>query len=148
MELPNLKVISWNVSCGIFQTKSHSDPIAGCQYIVDTLLRSQADIVGLQEVLLPGTNNVSFPEIISSQARYPYYKSMALSPSHLVEGQALALAIFSRYPITETKFVVLPNPNIAIDSPTGTEWKTHDKGFLVCKILIGNQSIFVIIIPG
>lgn len=144
MELPNLKVVSWNVSCGIFQTKSPNDPITGCQYIVDTLLRLQADIVGLQEVLLPGTNSISFPDIISGQANYPYYKAMALSPSHLIEGQALALAIFSKYPITDTKFVVLPNPNISIDGPTGAEWKTHDKGFLICKILLGNQSIFCI----
>ena len=71
---------------------------------------------------------------------YPHVDEWPLSESHLVPSSRIGIAILSRRPITQTKRIDLPNPNV-----TNKDGETsHDKGLLAVQIDIDGEFIWFV----
>ena len=103
-----IKVMSYNIQhCLNFITRKIDFDI-----IADTIQKCEADIIGLQEVLDEGQNEIQQPQtkIVAEKLGYPYYYfAEAISYGG---ANPYGNAIISRYPIISAETIAIPDPEI------------------------------------
>ena len=133
MNPARLRFVSWNLNCGVFTEPAPSGEDA-VSYVSRCLHRLEPDVIALQEVLFLKDGSLSQAKSLASQLGMPHVIEFPLSPSHLIEGADLGLAILSRYPLIAPQSALLPNPRIRIQVEGEEAWTSHDKGFLTAGI--------------
>jgi endonuclease/exonuclease/phosphatase family metal-dependent hydrolase/3',5'-cyclic AMP phosphodiesterase CpdA len=115
------------VHCGVFaERKSQQAP--DLIYIGSCLRALAADVVCLQEFMLPAGNDLAAVERLQADAGYAHAAFMPLSTSHLGPGN-MGLLTLSRLPIQARQETRFDNPGLSIQR-SGQDWKSHDKGAL------------------
>ena len=122
-----MRLATWNVHCGVFaQRKSQQAP--DLAYIGGCLRALNADVVCLQEFMLPEGNDLAAVKQLQVDTGYAHAAFMPLSPSHLGPGD-MGLLTLSRLPFQARQDTRFYNPGLSIQRP-GQDWKCHDNGAL------------------
>lgn len=146
-----LKTATWNLASGVSRgdiVPGKENTTAGYNEAGKVIRASGVDIVGLQEVIIvsDGGRHVGLNKL-ASDSGLPYLVSVVTSESHVSVGCYMGIAVLSRFPIRDSIFVMFQNPMIAIEKEVNGErvrWKSHDKGFLKCRIDFGGRFIWFV----
>ena len=129
-----IKVMSYNIQhCLNFITRKIDFDI-----IADTIQKCEADIIGLQEVLDEGQNEIQQPQtkIVAEKLGYHYYYfAEAISYGG---ANPYGNAIISRYPIISAETIMIPDPEI----------KKYDGYYALTTNLVGDISEIFKIVKG
>lgn len=120
-----MKIGTWNIGSAY----TYPDKIFDLKYFIDVIKSNDLDVIMLQEV--PISTEFSIPALVEN---YPYYFQSSISPNHVDDRFKNGLLILSKFPITESDLVTLPNPNIEYTKGNGVVYKSFDKAMQVCKI--------------
>ncbi len=143
-----MRILSWNVGgehrfLGTLQD-GYQHEKEDQEYFLRHILDINADIVGLQEThhALAG-KTMTFSEMVSKvgynrSENYPY------GESHIKEESWLSLANFSRYPIKESFFFELPNPNLQKVRENGDVWRSLDVGIACSCLDVDGQEVMLL----
>lgn len=127
-----MKVATWNIGgCFISPNKDANFDTEDITYFIKELERVKPEIICLQEAHISKGNNQ--PEIIAKALDLNYVETKAIANSHIKDGEQLAIAIISTYPILSAKFHQLENPKLEMIW-NGKKVLSHDKGLLEIKI--------------
>lgn len=132
-----MRVASWNV-------EGQTNPSAsGYAEVVSRLSRCHADVVALQEVAFQrNQSTATAAAALAAEIEIAHVAAIPLSPSHLVEGESLGLALLSRAPLLDTGSVRLPNPALTT-ARGGQAWVSHDKGALIGRVDLEGETALV-----
>jgi endonuclease/exonuclease/phosphatase family metal-dependent hydrolase len=129
-----LKVATWNLHEGVPVTPD-GDPAVELVQFLDGV-----DLVALQEVAL--TPDGGFPDSgpldgigLTWRTTFPNSAS-AVSPD-----RRMGVVVLSRWPCSEARRVLLPNPELRI-SMGERRLASHDKGLLAVKVHIGDRALW------
>ena len=129
-----LKVATWNIHEGVPVTPD-GDAAAELVKLLDGV-----DLVALQEVAL--TQDGSFPDSgpldgigLTRRTTFPN------SASAMFPHRRMGVAILSRWPCSEARRILLPNPDLRASSGE-RRLASHDKGLLAVKIQIGDRTLW------
>lgn len=136
-------VSTWNIwGWFISSIDNQSDyNIENINYFIDELKNISPDIICLQEVHLSKNNNQT--NIIAKALWFNYIEFETISDSHLKDWENLAISVISKFPIIDSKYHKLINPNLEFI----WNWKkafSHDKWFLDVKINYDNKIVRVL----
>ena len=144
----NLKIATWNISCGIPLEWEFSNGIEKqkdyrkfglIDEVIETINREQIDIIGLQESVNFKNGDKSFAEIISDNTDLKYYSTFEVSDCHLIENANIEEVVLSRFPIIKSENVMFENLNFTKKSKNGILYKLFDDGFIISDIQINNS---------
>jgi endonuclease/exonuclease/phosphatase family metal-dependent hydrolase len=143
-----MKILSWNIAGGHTFTGAVEDSLNYEQdnllYFEQQIQRVNPHIVALQEA---HTNDEDHEQtqvgIIAKNLDYKYFENHPYGRSHIKEGNKLSLATLSKFPIVNSFFHKIPNPNLTTVRPNGDTWVTFDVGFLISTISYNEQEITV-----
>jgi endonuclease/exonuclease/phosphatase family metal-dependent hydrolase len=129
-----LKVATWNIHEGV-PVNPGGDPALQLVQFLDGV-----DLVALQEVAL--TSDGSFPESgpldsigMAQRMTFP------MSESAMFTDRRMGVVIASRWPCSEVRRILLPNPGLRIRSGERL-LASHDKGLLAVKVHIGERALW------
>jgi endonuclease/exonuclease/phosphatase family metal-dependent hydrolase len=129
-----LKVATWNIHEGVPVTPDGDPALELARYL------DGVDLVALQEVALAPDG--SFPESgplecigLTLRTTFPN------SASAMFSDRRMGVAIVSRWPCSEARRILLPNPDLRISSGQ-RRLASHDKGMLAVKVHIGNRALW------
>ena len=125
----NLKVATWNLSCGMDINRE----LAPGDYFYDAIKFHDLDILFLQEVIIRTIHSAVTAEKISRNTELKYFLEHELSPSHKLSESFMGIAILSKYPLKQYDFLKLPNPGFKIEK-NGRVYEAHEKGFMFACI--------------
>ena len=129
--MSNLKIATWNISCGIPLEWEFSNGIEKqkdyrkfglIDEVIEIINKEQIDIIGLQESVNFRNGDKSFAEIISDNTDLKYYSTFQVSDCHLIENANIEEVLLSRYPIINSENIMFEKAR----SLLGVSWK--DKG--------------------
>lgn len=112
------------------------------EYYSNELKKIDPDVVCFQEIHV--SENGSQPEMIANILGLDYVRYQITADSHIKNGEGLAMAILSRYPIRSEQFHQLTNPMLTTIWEDGTIVQTHDKGILEAIIDYSGCNIRVL----
>ncbi|NTW62281.1 hypothetical protein HGB25_02640 [Candidatus Saccharibacteria bacterium] len=125
-----MRTVQWNINGGM-RRDTESDPwkiasfdVPDLEYFINVLRKIDADVVTLQEVHV---GDVDQARLIADALGMSYLVVDDYNESHLAEGERLAQAILSRYPIKDHEFVMFENPGVEV-TYGGVTAPIHDKG--------------------
>jgi endonuclease/exonuclease/phosphatase (EEP) superfamily protein YafD len=129
-----IKTLQWNI--GGAQLDGDLLPEGNLNYIINIIKNSGADIIFLQETHT--NDSVIQAKVIAEQLGFQYFINDVYDKSHLEEGQGLSQAIISRFPITNHRFALFPNPHFEIINSDGKQWTSHDKGITTGDVMVSD----------
>lgn len=135
-----LTVATWNLSSCLLRDRDHSLPPnvePGEAYVKERLAIYQPCVVGLQEVSFPN-DRPSQAHRLREKLGYVAHAEWQLSPSHLIPGEDLGIAILSRYPIERTEKFLLPNLQLSNEAGEAS----HEKGILGALLNVDGQKVW------
>jgi endonuclease/exonuclease/phosphatase family metal-dependent hydrolase len=143
-----MKVLSWNIAGGHTITGAVEESLnyntEDLPYFEQQIKQLNPDVVGLQEVHTPDKDDTQTQAgILAKAVGYKYFENQPYGKSHIKDGNKISLAMLSKYPIINSFFHQLPNPNLTIKRPNGDKWVTFDVGFLVNTIRYKEQKIVI-----
>ena len=139
-----IRFATFNIGGGVPEKNAlsqMSEPFNFIEYITSLITKNQIDVVCFQEVLIGDEMNPSMSCMISEKCDLKYYKELMLSDSHIVHGRKMGVSILSKYPIVDSEVFMLENPNITCISKSGSLYVSHEKGFLITKVLTDEGEI-------
>lgn len=146
--MDHVRCATWNIGGGFMFTGDVQDGLSYDEenlfYFIDVLRQSEVEILALQEAHVDCRQSVSQVELIAESLGFNYSPSYGYGPSHIKEGNELALGVVSKYPIIESSFIQLPNPHLTVVRPGGQTWVSFDVGMQITKICLeGNELVFI-----
>ena len=145
----NLKIATWNISCGIPLEWEFSNGIEKqkdyrkfglIDEVIEIINKEQIDIIGLQESVNFRNGDKSFAEIISDNTDLKYYSTFQVSDCHLIENANIEEVLLSRYPIINSENIMFENLNFTKKSKNGIIYKLFDDGFIISDIKINDNT--------
>lgn len=146
--MENLKIATWNISCGIPAEWSISNGIKKeknykkfgiLDEVIEKINDENIDIIGLQESVAFRNGEKSFAQIISENTNLKYYVEFEVSDCHLLENGNIEEVLLSKYPITKSENIMFKNVNLSNVSKDGKTYKLFDDGFIISDIQISNN---------
>jgi endonuclease/exonuclease/phosphatase family metal-dependent hydrolase len=129
-----LKVATWNIHEGV-PVPPGGDPALELVQFLDGV-----DLVALQEVAL--TPDGRFPESEPLDGiGLTWRTTFPNSASAMFSDRRMGVAILSRWPCSEARRILLPNPDLRISSGE-RRLASHDKGLLAVKAHIGDRALW------
>lgn len=113
----------------------------GMEHIISTLKKLRPDFITLQEAHADGTRIQS--RQIATALGYRHVVNDQHADSHIELGQRLSLAIISRWPIFQSKFIRYPRVDLGLRDHDGQPLPHHDKGVTDCEVHLGNTYLNV-----
>ena len=144
----NLKIATWNISCGIplewefstgIEKQTDYKKFGLIDDVIETINREQIDIIGLQESVNFKNGDKSFANIISDNTNLKYYSTFEVSDCHLIENANIEEVVLSRFPIIKSENVLFENLKFTKKSNNGIIYKLFDDGFIISDIKINNS---------
>ncbi|PLX21273.1 hypothetical protein C0584_03040 [Candidatus Parcubacteria bacterium] len=141
-----MKIVTWNIAGGFTMKGSiesgYNYDEENLNYFINRLKSVGADCISLQESHTPTNESKtkSQGEIIAKKLKYSFY-NRPYDKSHIKDENLLSLVNLSKFNITKSKYVLLPNPKLEVVRPNGDKWHTHDKGFLISEIDYKGEKI-------
>lgn len=154
--MKNLKIATWNISCGIPAKWSISNGVKKEKDykkfgLIDEVIRKindeNIDIIGIQESVAFNNGEKSFAQIISENTNLKYYAEFEVSECHLLENGKIEEAVLSKYPITGSENIMFENVNLSKESKDGKIYRLFDDGFIISNIVI-NENLNIKFITG
>jgi len=147
--MSNLKIATWNISCGIPLEWEFSNGIEKqkdyrkfglIDEVIEIINKEQIDIIGLQESVNFRNGDKSFAEIISDNTDLKYYSTFQVSDCHLIENANIEEVLLFRYPIINSENIMFENLNFTKKSKNGIRYKLFDDGFIISNIKINDNT--------
>lgn len=108
-------------------------------YIINS---QNIDIICFQEIIT--TKEVEYIKTIVDNTDLKYYDYFKLSKCNIVKDTDCGLAILSKTPIRCLKKGMFPNPKLSKTTSSGNTYYTYDKGYMVCEVKMGDESIIIL----
>jgi endonuclease/exonuclease/phosphatase family metal-dependent hydrolase len=141
----NLRTVTWNIGGGKL-LKEGEDPGLMASYTVDgidviaaQIAALNPDIVTIQEA--HGDDDDNQIAQIAKQLGYKYFIYDAITDSHIDSTYKLGNGLISRFPISDVETGRFLNPELNFELE-GRKAFTHDKGYISCKVKIGDTAIY------
>lgn len=128
-----MRIITWNVG----EDERNTDgklTLDSYEYIVRTIKEENADIICMQEAIIKSDYLPSIAEYITKNTDLKYFEEYELSDSHINIGCRMGVVICSKLKMSNTKNILLDNPNLVYSVNENTTYYSHDKGFIVVDI--------------
>lgn len=143
-----MKIVSWNIAGGHTFSGTVEDALnydrENLKHFELQIKQINPDIIGLQEAHTHDTDDEqTHVNILAKNLGYKNFANHPYGRSHIKAGNRLSLATLSRFPIINSFFHQLPNPNLTIKRSNGDTWVTFDVGFLISMISYNGQQIVV-----
>ena len=144
----NLKIATWNISCGIpleweftkgIEKQNDYKKYGLIDDVIEKINKENIDIIGLQESVNFRNREKSFAQIISDNTDLKYYSTFEVSDCHLIENANIEEVVLSRFPIIKSENVMFENLKFTKKSNNGTIYKLFDDGFIISDIQINDK---------
>ena len=148
--MKNLKIATWNISCGIPAEWSISNGIKKekdykkfglIDEVIEKIKEENIDVIDIQEAVAFRNGDKSFAQIIAENTDLKNYVEFQVSDCHLLENANIEEVILSKYPIVASKNVMFENVNLSNVSKDGKMYKLFDDGFIVSDIQISDSFV-------
>ncbi|WLE95286.1 MAG: endonuclease/exonuclease/phosphatase family protein [Candidatus Electrothrix communis] len=140
----SISFATWNIGGGVLGESHQTDGKPAIAYYSSVIKKYFPDIICIQEGHSYKTNEVAQPEWLATDLGYKYFKTFALSESHLAPNAFLNLSILSKFPLSNFLFSKFENPKLSSIGPNGDQWTLFDKGYFSClvKTPYGDTTVF------
>lgn len=128
-----MKIITWNIGEDE-RNKNGKLDLASYEYIVNTIIEKNADVICLQEAIIKSDYLPSIANYIKANTDLKYNVEFELSDSHINIGCRMGVIICSKYKINNYESFMLDNPNLIYSKDEDTTYYSHDKGFIIAQI--------------
>ena len=143
--MEQLKIATWNISCGIPAQWSISNGIKKerdykkfglVDEVIEKINQEKIDIIGIQEAVRFRNGEESFAQVIAQNTNLKYYTEFEVSDCHLLENGNIEEVILSRYPIINSQNIMFENVNLSNVRKDGKTYCLFDDGFIMADIQI------------
>ena len=148
--MKELKIATWNISCGVPAEWSISDGVKKekdykqfglIDEVIQKINDENIDIIGIQESVAFKNGEKSFAQVISEKTDLKYYTEFIVSDCHLLDNAYIEEAILSKYPIIKSENIMFENAKFTKVSNNGNMYKLFDDGYIWAKIQIDSNVI-------
>lgn len=143
--MEQLKIATWNISCGIPAQRSISNGIKKerdykkfglVDEVIEKINQEKIDIIGIQEAVRFRNGEESFAQVIAQNTNLKYYTEFEVSDCHLLENGNIEEVILSKYPIINSQNIMFENVNLSNVGKDGKTYYLFDDGFIMADIQI------------
>ncbi|MDD6211529.1 MAG: endonuclease/exonuclease/phosphatase family protein [Clostridiales bacterium] len=139
----HLKIATFNIGCGVPMDWKGNGDFDIVSFLGNLIRNENIDILALEESPVKDEKNAGLAELTGQTCGYEYYQELPLSPSHILPGKTMGVGIVSKYAFAKIETMILPNPEITYNK-NGKILVSHNKGFLMTEIMVGDQRIHFI----
>ena len=128
-----MKIVTWNIG----EDERYTDgklTIDSYDYIIDTILKNDIDIICLQEAIVKSEYIETIANYIKENTELKYSVEYDLSDSHINIGCRMGVVVCSKYELNCKEKFLFDNPKLVYKINENTTFYSHDKGFLFLEV--------------
>ena len=148
-----MKIATWNINecvgitCDLDNQKTADKiNIKNVEEIVNKINEYDIDVICFQEYPTYIDDKMSLTNEILNKTKLKYYADKDTYDSYLFSGGRVGVAVFSKYEIIDTQYLLFGNPHMVKNGSNGNIYYSFDKGII--KTIVNKNNINYTIITG